>query len=78
MDYEIIEQVSNRERIVKVKNPIGRYVFSHQFFDGRKWRQCTHCGDNLKIPSGPVTNIEHVRKYCISYRSGAKKEEFVK
>ncbi len=72
-DYSVEEKVSDIERIIKTNEPVTkRNVFVHQFFDGKKWQLCTHCGDMLKIPhrtARHVYDIEHIRKYCSAYKS---------
>jgi len=77
--YKVMEQISNSERIIKIKEPeTNRVVYSHQFFDGKEWNPCSHCGDKIGIPSTTtktVTKIEHIRKFCSAYRSSLKSKE---
>lgn len=73
--YEIVEQISDNERIIKMKKPMTKEeVFSHQFFDGKEWSCCPHCGDKIGIPptTRTVKKIIHIHKFCSAYRSSLK------
>ncbi len=69
-DEEVVEIVSDGERIDKVETPLG-VRYSHRYKDGETWKPCFHCGDLAGIPplsrGGGQSSVEAISKFCSHY-----------
>lgn len=72
VNLQVVEQVSQSERIVSTARPDGKIVFVHQFLDINKWKTCLECGKKIGTSPGAVLKIEHFKRYCPKYRSTLK------
>ncbi len=63
MTDEIIEQISDVERIIKTKNLIGKQMFCHQWFKEKPFELWVPCCN----PSLEKDGVEFIKKDCPRY-----------